>query len=447
VSGTTFKRCAHGKGCADLPKRRHGSWVWAIRLDTSDGRVLVRRGGFELQRLADEQLAQVTSLVALAGADDAARAAIGDLVVAKTRRGGLLPDEGTVRRRLALGADPASPGVSTGEWMDTWLAGRRKIRPSVARGYASHIELWIRPQIGAIPLERLRAPSIDAMFDAIDRINTEITAQKAAGRAYIHAEGDSRAKPKIIGTATKHRIFSTLRASLNAAVRARQIPFNPAMGVELEPEPHAEQPRWSAAQAAAFLAACEGDELALMFRVAVLRGMRRGELVGVRWADADLDGGILTLAHTVLQLGGRLAEGTPKTAGSERKIFLDAVTAGLLREHRTAQLAARLRASSAWQDNDLIFCREDGSPFRPDYCLRRFKVLAKAAGVPALTMHQGARHTGNSLMRDAGVDATIRMREVGHQTKSVSDRYTHVLDSQHLAAAEATAALVAGAGA
>jgi integrase len=447
MNGSTFKKCPHGKGCPDLGRRRHGSWVWAARLDTSAGRVLVRRGGFELERLAAEQLAQVTGLVALAGADDDARAAIGDMITSKTRRGGQLPDEGTVRRRLALGADPASPGVTVAEWMESWLAGRRKIRESVRRGYRSHIDLWITPQIGAIPLERLRAPQIDGLFAAIDRINAEVAGQKAEGRAWIHAEGDLRAKPKPVGVATKHRIFSTLRAALNTAVKQRMIQFNPALGVELESETHAEQPRWSAGQAAAFLAACEGDELALMFRIAVLRGLRRGELVGVRWADADLETGVLTLAHTVLQLGGRLVEGVPKTPGSERKIFLDGVTAGMLREHRRLQLAARLRASTAWQDGDLIFAREDGSPFAPDYCLRRFKALAKAAGVPQLTLHQGGRHSANSLMRDANVDDTIRMREVGHVTRSVSDRYTHTLASQHRDAAEATAALVDGAGA
>jgi hypothetical protein len=140
---------------------------------------------------------------------------------------------------------------------------------------------------------------------------------------------------------------------------------------------------------------------------------------------------VLTLSHTVLQLGGKITPGTPKTEGSARKIFLDAVTAELLRQHRKAQLAARLLAGAAWQDNDLIFCRDDGSPWPPDYVLRRFKRIAKDAGLPVLTVHQGGWHTGNSLMRDAGVDDTVRMREVGHTTKTVSDRYTHTLDEQH----------------
>ena len=245
MSGSTFKRCPHGKGCPDLVKRRHGSWFWAIRLDTGTGRQLVRRGGFPLERDAAAQLERVRELIALAGADDDARRQIGDMITERTLRGGQLPDADTVRRRLALGADPGSPGVTLGEWLDSWLKGRRKLRESVVRSYRSHIELWLKPNLGHIPLERLRAPHIDELFDTIERINAEITGQRAAGRAWIAPAGDVRKSPTVVGIATQHRIFATLRAARNAAVRQRQIPFNPAMGVELEPETRSEAPRWA----------------------------------------------------------------------------------------------------------------------------------------------------------------------------------------------------------
>ena len=75
---------------------------------------------------------------------------------------------------------------------------------------------------------------------------------------------------------------------------------------------------------------------------------------------------------------------------------------------------------------------------------KRFRRLAAAAGVPVIKLHEGGRHTGNSLMRDAGVDQEVRMREVGHAGREINDRYTHVLEEAHLAAAEQTAALVDG---
>jgi hypothetical protein len=114
----------------------------------------------------------------------------------------------------------------------------------------------------------------------------------------------------------------------------------------------------------------------------------------------------------------------------------------LVDEHRKAQLRLRPKAGNAWQDNDLVFCQRDGTPWNPDHVSKRFKKLAALAGVPVITLHEGGRHTGDSLMQDAGVDQELRMREVGHADKSVNDRYTHPLEQAHLAAAEQTAALV-----
>jgi integrase len=127
-------------------------------------------------------------------------------------------------------------------------------------------------------------------------------------------------------------------------------------------------------------------------------------------------------------------------------VFLDHDTAELLREHRKTQLRVRLKAGEGWADNDLVFCQDDGQPWQPDQVSKRFKKLAAGAGVPVITLHEGGRHTGNSLMHDAGVDQELRMREVGHADKSVNSRYTHPLEQAHLAASEQTAALVRKAG-
>jgi integrase len=184
-----------------------------------------------------------------------------------------------------------------------------------------------------------------------------------------------------------------------------------------------------------------------MFRVMVLRGCRRAELCGFRWSFADLDRGVLTVKRTVLQLGGKLhEEPAAKSKAGDRLVFLDAKTADLLRAHHKAQLRARMKAGPAWQDNDLVFCQPDGRPWNPDHVSKRFRKLAAQAGVPVIKLHEGGRHTGNSLMRDAGVDQEVRMRESGHAGRDINDRYTHVLIEAHLAAAEQTAALVRGAG-
>ena len=128
----------------------------------------------------------------------------------------------------------------------------------------------------------------------------------------------------------------------------------------------------------------------------------------------------------------------------DRLIWLDARTVRLLREHRKAQLAARFRAGEAWQDNDLIFCKDDGTPYRPDYVTRRFKSLAGQAGLPVIKLHEG-RHSAASLAHDAQVDPEIRRRTLGHADAAMTSHYTHPEAEAHKAAAEAVAKLVEGA--
>jgi len=135
---------------------------------------------------------------------------------------------------------------------------------------------WLRPVLADVPLERLNTAHVEEVFSRIARFNAEVTAQKAAGRALIEIDGDVRAQPRICGPSTQQRIFATLRAALNAAVKARKITWNPCAGIELEPENAAEAERWTPEQAARFIAATAADPLGLLFRIMILRGARRG---------------------------------------------------------------------------------------------------------------------------------------------------------------------------
>ena len=164
------------------------------------------------QGQADKAATQVWDLIKLGGADTGTQQRIGDLIFRATARGGQLPSVEDVRRRLGLGLDPAQPGATVAAWLDSWLAGKRRTkRASTVRGYESHIRVHINPVIGDLPLERLNAGHVEAVLAAV---------------------------PGSAGT--RHRVLATLRAALNAAVKQRQITWNPCTGIELEPENPAE---------------------------------------------------------------------------------------------------------------------------------------------------------------------------------------------------------------
>lgn len=328
--------------------------------------------------------------------------------------------------------DPGQPGITVGQWLDGWLAAKtRTRRASTVRGYESHIRVHIVPVIGDLPLERLNAGHVETVLAAVP---------------------GSRA--------TRHRVLATLRAALNAAVRQRQISYNPCAGIELEPESPSEAQRWTPAQAGRFIEYTADDPLGLLYRVMVLGAARRSEVCGFRWAFADLEvpyadpetgeprlGAVLTVKRVIIQLGGKLhEEPTAKTKAGDRLVFLDHDTAALLREHRQAQRKARMKAGPAWADNDLVFCQDDGTPWKPDHVSKKLKRLAAKAGVRVIKLHEGGRHTGNSMMYDAEVRPDIVMRQVGHASPEISQRYNHPMKQAHLAASAQVSALVRKAG-
>ncbi len=441
TAGSTFKRCPHGSACPDLGKRRHGSWFYAVRLDATAGRQLVRRGGFALERDAEAALRQVHDLAAI-DPDPVMRAKVGDLIVASTKRGGPLPDVATVRRKIGAGLDPASPDITTGDWLTSWLAGEGKLKASVRRSYAQHITLYLVPLIGEIPLARLRAEHIASVFATIREWNAEIERQRGEGRAWIHCDGDVRTAPQVVGDATAHRIFATLRAALNAAVKARLIQWNPCAGVELPPERREEARVWGPQEAALFLYATAGHRLHPAWRLVLLRGLRRGEVCGLQWDDIDLDGGHLRVRRTLLEYGGQVRQDTPKSKTSARVVSLDAGTVRVLREHRKAQLTERLAAGTAYEPGDWVIADEIGRPYRPDLISARFRQAARAAGLPVIKLHEG-RHTAAVLALEAGLDVKVVSAQLGHSTTAItSDIYQHVRRAVADDAAERVAALL-----
>ena len=186
-----------------------------------------------------------------------------------------------------------------------------------------------------------------------------------------------------------------------------------------------------------------GAPRAALYRLAVLRGLRRGEACGLRWSDIDLDAGHATIAQTVLQFGGQTILDTPKSRAGNRLVALDAETVKLLRAHRAAQLRKRLTTPD-YQDNDLVFPRADGSHPSPDWVSERFKQIATRAGLPKIKLHE-ARRTATPLGLEADLDVKVVSVQLGHSTTTITrDLYQHVRQAVLDDAAEKVVALIPG---
>jgi integrase len=159
----------------------------------------------------------------------------------------------------------------------------------------------------------------------------------------------------------------------------------------------------TAKQLSTFLAGAVEDSLVALWWLAALRGLRRGELCGLRWAAVDLDRGLLFVERQRTTAGYEIVEGDPKTAAGCRAVALDKHTVAILREHRRRQLERgdrRHAANMAWDDSGYVFTRKDGQPINPNYATTRFRKLTERAGLPPVRSHD-LRHGAASLAHEA----------------------------------------------
>jgi integrase len=171
-------------------------------------------------------------------------------------------------------------------------------------------------------------------------------------------------------------------------------------------------------------------------------GMRRGEALGARWQDVDLDAARWQVRRTLVAIDHELRESTPKTDHGRRSVALDAGTVQILRDWRKRQLEERMAWGPAWTDTGRVFTREDGTDLHPERVSELFDRLVKRSKLPRLTVH-GLRHTHATLALAAGVHPKVVQERLGHSSVAFTlDRYSHAIPAMQEDAAATVARLV-----
>jgi integrase len=185
-------------------------------------------------------------------------------------------------------------------------------------------------------------------------------------------------------------------------------------------------------------------ELFPLLRLAATTGMRRGEVLGLRWRDVDLQRGVLQVVQQRVRGADALTYGPPKTSRGRRRIDLDPATVSAPREHRRRQLEDRLAFGPGYIDADLVFARADGSPLDPDVVSRSFERLARRVGLTPIRFHD-LRHTHATLALAAGIHPKVVQERLGHSSVSITlDLYSHAVPAMQADAASRIAAIVDG---
>jgi integrase len=326
------------------------------------------------------------------------------------------------RADLTRGTFVAPEKLTLEVWLDTWLKVYKAptTRPLTLSGYTMIVKRHLQPALGRIQLQALKPEHIQ------DYCNAKV------------GQG--------LDTSTIRQHLRVLSNALRQAEKIGRVSRNVARLVDSPRVTRKERGTLTIAQVRTdLLTAIQGDRLAAAYLTLFLTGLRRGELLGLRWQDVDLDAGALSVRQILERVGNASSSGPktklaflePKTARSRRTVALPAECVAALRQHRARQAEERLRLGAAYQDHGLVFAQADGRPIDPYSMNRAFQTVLKRAGLPAIRLHD-ARHTYATWMLQAGVPLKVVSDQLGHTSIAITgDIYAHVPQevAQHAASA------------
>jgi integrase len=318
--------------------------------------------------------------------------------------------EREARRAFEHGAITPGEVPTVAAFIDEWLAGRRpSLRDSTWASYRDVLTGRVVPRLGALRLDRVRPKHIANMLSDLKE----------------HGGRDPRRGPGLSDKSVRYTL-TTLSTALNDAVKRGLIARNPADHVDRPRAARKEMRWWSVDEARAFLDAAAGDRYIALWTLALTTGMRRGELLGLKWPDVDFDAGRLAVRRTLVAVQYRIRWSEPKTSSSRRVVALDPATVAVLKAHRARQLEERMAIGSGYLDERIVFADVAGEPLHPDTVSKHFERVVARAGVPRIRLHD-LRHTAATLMLERGVPLKAVTERLGHSsTQITSDLYQHV---------------------
>jgi integrase len=323
-------------------------------------------------------------------------------------------------RNAGTPMNPEANKMTFGEYLDRWL--RDVVKGSVARhtykDYEGKVRLHLKPSLGRVRLKDLTSAHLQALYrqKTVDGLSPRTV-------EYIH---------------------STARKALAKAEEWDLVRKNVARYASPPAKEHKEHRTLTVPQSKAFFAAAEGDRLEALYMLALTTGLRRGELLGLKWADMDLEKTALSVNRSMDTLHGPPEEKAPKRQSSRRTVLLVPEAVAALRLHRRRQAEERLAVGPAWRERDLVFPTRLGSPMLGDNLLKRnLRPLLEKAGLPPLTFE--LRHTFATFHLASGGKPKVIQEILGHSSiKTTMDTYSHVIPGMQEEVAERLQQLLFG---
>ena len=308
-------------------------------------------------------------------------------------------------------------GVTVGCYLEEWLAHTRgRVRAMTYQGYRSLLDRYAIPVLGALELRELRPLTLQRLY-------SDLVTRGRHGRR--------------LSGGTVLNLHLVLTQALGQAVRWQLLASNPAAGAQ---PPRPKRPPRTLVDPpllARLLAAAASTPLQLPAAIAAATGMRRGEILALRWCDLSDDLAQAHVQRTLQPTCDGLIFEEPKTRRSRRTVALPQFLRPYLEQQRREQQRRRSAAGPRWQEHDLVVDRGDGNPVNPDTLSSGWARLIRANNLPHVRFHD-LRHAHATLMLLQGVHPKIVSERLGHASIGITlDTYSHVLPSMQSEAAAA----------
>ena len=302
---------------------------------------------------------------------------------------------------------------TVGQWMDVWFENyaKIKVRPSSHQTYRGYIENHIKPNIGSIPLNKLTSLELQKFY------------KKLLGNGRVERI-ESKKQPKGLSAKTVRNINQIISSALNLAIEQKLLLTNPADACALPKLEHREMKTLPVEQLASFLREAKESGVFEMYYIELATGLRRGELLGLKWSDIDLEHGNLRVQRQIVRIDGEIVEAPLKTKNAYRTLPLSTDAVDVLKEQK-----------KKCGNSPYVFPSPTGGPISPDSVLHMLHRVLKRAGLPKVRFHD-LRHTFATLALQNGVDIKTVSGMLGHFSAGFTlDTYAHVTTSAQKEAA------------
>ena len=219
-----------------------------------------------------------------------------------------------------------------------------------------------------------------------------------------------------------------IQAALNKAVSLGIIKKNPDRGIQIQKPQRYQAEVYNTQEIEQLVEYAKGADLNLAVHILLCLGLRRGELISLKWQDIDWQENKITISRSIAKKEGKPIEKAPKTESSIRIIDAPDYLIGMLKQARKDYMERKLRYGKGFNDNGYIVANEDGSPYHPDSFSQKFARFIRKSGLKYIRLHD-MRHTNATLMLSVGISPKVAQKRLGHSNFSTTmDIYSHVLD-------------------